>query len=91
LAQPEWRLELIAILAVALAWQLARAWRDKGYRLHPALLAVAIAPFAWFEVFANHSIVHAWFTHRLLAPTLFLLLLAATRLRSRPRHSRPAE
>jgi len=41
------------------------------------LLLVAVIPFAWYFMTANHSIIHYFFTFRELAITVFALLLFA--------------
>ncbi|MBR2762199.1 MAG: hypothetical protein IKD66_13645 [Solobacterium sp.] len=41
-------------------------------RIVPVLL-VGIYPFVWYFVIRNHSIVHVWFTHRVLSITIFSL------------------
>ena len=54
--------------------------RKGGYRrvafsqLAPFLL-LAVSPFVWYSVLANHSGLHDWFTYRIMALTIFSLLL----------------
>ena len=41
----------------------------------PLLLAMALAPLAWWLMAANHSIVHTFFTHKEFAIAVFAVLL----------------
>ena len=43
-------------------------------------LVLAILPYVWFLVLANHSHVHDWFTYRIQAITLFSLLMILNHL-----------
>lgn len=47
------------------------------------LLMIAVFPYIWYFVLANHSGIHAWFTYRLQAVTVFGVLLALLNLINR--------
>lgn len=94
---PHWRTNLFILLTLLLVGQIVWRWRAlsglRHWRQWPGsaqawrvatLVAVGLAPFAWYAVFVNHSIVHAYFTYRFMAPTALLLMLAATRFRRTP-------
>ena len=38
------------------------------------LIMISVIPYAWFFIFAGHSGIHAWFTNRIQAITVFALL-----------------
>jgi len=78
LAVPWWRMLASLALCGLLLWRIFRARSVLALFPGALLMAVALLPIAWFEVFANHSTVHNPFTFRILAPTLWLLFLAAT-------------
>lgn len=40
------------------------------------LALIAVTPYVWYMVFSNHSQIHAWFTYRSQAITVFALLSA---------------
>ena len=86
---PTWTWKIAAVSAAAL---LVFRWffRDffKPIALGPIviLLAIAMPPYAWYFLIANHSWVHYWFTWRNQAITVFsVLLLASYVLRADPR------
>lgn len=54
------------------------------------VLAVGAAPFAWYLMAADHSTVHAWFTFRSLAVTLFAVGVVLARSAAGRRSSRGA-
>ena len=72
-----------AILLVALAalcWAILR--HPRAERLAngwPGLLLVSLAPYAWYVLLHEHSLIHFWFTYRLQAVTIFVLLFVAFR------------
>lgn len=41
-----------------------------------ALIVIALMPYVWYVVLSNHSNIHAWFTYRIQAITLFAILSA---------------
>lgn len=84
LAVLRWRMVATLALCGLLLWRSFQARSVLALLPGAPLTAVALLPVAWFEVFANHSIVHHPFTFRILAPTLWLLFLAAT-ARASPR------
>ncbi|MBQ8394736.1 MAG: hypothetical protein IJX49_04105 [Clostridia bacterium] len=47
-------------------------WKRVG--LATLFLGIAIFPYVWYFVLANHSNIHAWFTYRLQGMTVFALL-----------------
>ena len=38
------------------------------------LICIAIVPYVWYLVFSGHSSIHAWFTNKIQAVTLFAIL-----------------
>lgn len=48
--------------------------RIKECKIVIALIMIAVIPYVWFFVFAGHSGIHAWFTYRIQAITVFALL-----------------
>lgn len=47
----------------------------KMYLKNIHFLLIAIIPFVWYMVLANHSYVHYWFTYRELAIFIFAILV----------------
>ncbi|MCB2112526.1 MAG: hypothetical protein KDD85_03155 [Parvularculaceae bacterium] len=73
----------IAIIAFIILPFATKARRARWRRLageKSVLLAIAIAPLIWLEVFSNHAQIHAAFTQINLTPAFFLsaLVLAAS-------------
>lgn len=40
------------------------------------LICIAVVPYAWYIVFAGHSIIHCWFTNKIQAMSVFAVLCA---------------
>ena len=38
------------------------------------LFCIAIVPYIWYLMFSGHSSIHAWFTNKIQAVTLFAML-----------------
>ena len=49
-------------------------------KMKMSLILCAILPFAWYVVLSNHSYIHYWFTYRVLAISIFSVLIAAVQL-----------
>lgn len=75
-----YKLMLIASACVVLAARLRRGKAPSRLCLSRLViyLAIAVLPIAWYAVLGNHSHIHYFFTHRLLAITALSLLLAAS-------------
>ena len=43
-----------------------------------SVLLCAILPFLWYMVVSNHSYIHYWFTYRILAISIYAILIFAT-------------
>ena len=72
--------------AVICALPLLRGNREAGSLLSGSRLllpALALAPFAWWLLAANHSLVHTFFTYRLISITVFALLIWLSSARER--------
>lgn len=72
----------LAVLAAgAVCWFRGRS-RHKPVppALALTLTALAALPFLWYALTANHSHIHYFYTHRILAVTVFALLCLLTRL-----------
>ena len=71
---------LVLLLAAALLWALV----SKRYRLRFSwnrvlpLLVIALYPFVWYAVLRNHSMIHAYMTHRNLAVTVMAVCCAVS-------------
>ena len=46
----------------------------KEYKLAIPLICIAIVPYIWYLAFSGHSSIHAWFTNKIQAVTLFAIL-----------------
>lgn len=66
---------IVLVLLGVLVWLLATK-RCRFALERASLLSLAIAfavPFVWYFLLRNHSMVHAWMTHRTLAASVFAL------------------
>lgn len=68
-------ISVIVLLAVSLLH-----FKSDGWFKAVLLLVVALMPFVWYLVLANHSYLHFWFTYRIQAITLSALFLSALSL-----------
>lgn len=58
-------------------------WKYKRINLkelNAGVMLCALLPFAWYVVVSNHSLIHYWFTYRILAISVYAVLLAAISL-----------
>jgi len=70
-----------AIFAVCVAAALVKNRQPLQRRLRCLpILAVAVLPFIWYVVLANHSYIHFWFTFRVLGISVFAALATAVML-----------
>ena len=46
-------------------------------KAHIAILLCAVLPFMWYVVISNHSYIHFWFTYRILAISIYSILIFA--------------
>ena len=64
------------LLAICLVIVLAIVTRRRTSLISAvAVIILGLAPFVWFSLASNHSIIHYHFTFRLLSVTLFALLV----------------
>ena len=70
----------VALVVIVLAVLAVLAFNRKGLKTALPCLVVALAPWVWYAVLANHSYLHYWFTYRLLALTLMGLFFAMASL-----------
>lgn len=49
-------------------------------RVNIGILLCAILPFMWYVVISNHSYIHFWFTYRILAISIYAILISAVNL-----------
>ncbi len=69
-----WKYIVVAVLAVAF---LAIIWFNvKGWRRAVQLLPIAVLPWVWYFLAANHSYWHSWFTFRAQAVSVAAIILA---------------
>lgn len=55
-------------------------WKKKGIclkRINIGVLLCAFLPLMWYIVVSNHSFIHYWFTYRILAISIYAILLIA--------------
>ena len=64
---------LVLVLLISLIFKMAKD--KKMYLKNIHFLLIAIIPFVWYMVLANHSYVHYWFTYRELAIFIFAILV----------------
>ena len=55
-------------------FQRAEAPATQAIRRRAPLLVLALLPYGWLVVLSQHSAIHAWFTYRMLAITLFVVI-----------------
>lgn len=66
----------ICVLGIGL-W---RKYRLNMNNVQIILLLCALLPFAWYVVLSNHSYIHYWFTYRVLAISIFSVLIAVVQM-----------
>lgn len=69
-------LKFIMFVALAMLLLMAFSCHREGWRTALLLLLVAIVPYLWYFVVANHSYVHFWFTYRLQMISVMALFCA---------------
>ncbi len=80
-------ISLIALGMVCFLFVSAFHHSRRGHQKKPSsslwlpFILLACAPLLWYLVLSNHSVEHAWFTHKALAISIFAILCALTRLR----------
>lgn len=62
-------LVLVTLILSVILWIVQKKWKIQDMRWE--LLVIAALPIVWYMVLSNHSQIHAWFTYRLLAVTVF--------------------
>lgn len=65
------------LIAIFIIWMVAFILYRKSLReckVILPLLCIAIVPYVWYLVFSGHSSIHAWFTNKIQAVTLFAIL-----------------
>ncbi len=74
------KLCLLASIIVFVCIIVCGLWKYKRINLkelNVGVMLCALLPFAWYVVVSNHSLIHYWFTHRILAISVYAVLLAA--------------
>lgn len=77
--------KFLLLAAVALLVLAALRFNRKGWKTSLLLFGVALLPYAWYFVLANHSYLHWWFTFRTQLVTMVALLLSLANLVDWPR------
>ena len=67
---------IIGVILLALIIYLICSHKRNWFQRIIPLLFVALFPYIWFFVFANHSQLHYFYTYRIQAVTLFALFAA---------------
>ena len=81
---------LVVVLAVILFFMLLLSLRKKSVTISRSAAAVfpfvilALVPFAWYLVTAQHAIIHHWFTNKALVVSVFAGLAALTKATQKP-------
>lgn len=68
--------KFVFITAIVMITIMAFRFRREGWRPALMLLLIALVPYVWFFVVANHSYEHFWFTFRLQFISLLALFAA---------------
>lgn len=68
--------KFVIITVIVMTIIMALHFRREGWRQALLLLLIAIVPFVWYYVVANHSYEHFWFTYRLQFISLLALFAA---------------
>ena len=74
------KLYLLVAVILAVAIAIYGIWKNRQVDLKNVNISVflcAVLPFAWYVVVSNHSFVHYWFTYRILAISVYAMLLIA--------------
>lgn len=69
-------LPMLLTVLILLCILMVLRFRAQGGTKALLLILVALMPYAWYFLIANHSYLHAWFTYRLQAVSLAALFMA---------------
>ncbi len=70
---------VLVFIGIILYCILKRRSIDFG-KLDFGVLLCAMLPFAWYVAVSNHSYIHYWFTYRILAISIYAILICTIRL-----------
>lgn len=71
---------IILTMLVLLGIAACLAFRKKGGKMALVYFIVALFPIIWYATISNHSVVHCWFTYRLLIITVAGILAGVANL-----------
>ncbi len=73
------QLKYVIVALIVILGVLTLVWGHKDHRTEKIIYLLAIpSPFLWYIVAQNHSIVHSWMTYRVMAISVFSVLLLET-------------
>ena len=68
--------KFIAIIAIVMVVLMGFRFRREGWKPAVLLAMLALVPYVWYFLVANHSYLHPWFTYRLQMITVMSLFAA---------------
>ncbi|MBR6418568.1 MAG: hypothetical protein IKS36_07115, partial [Bacteroidales bacterium] len=68
--------KFIAITTIVMGLLMIFRFRREGWRPAVILIMLALVPYVWYFIVANHSYIHPWFTYRLQMITVMSLFAA---------------
>ncbi len=81
---------LIVLAAIIPAVSAVRSHRHNALQRIALMAVIAVFPYLWYFVFANHSQLHYFYTYRIQAITLFAVFAAISNAASRQKHRQDA-
>lgn len=70
----------IFVFSIIVLYKIREKRKIELKRVNIGILLCAMLPFMWYVVISNHSYIHFWFTYRILAISIYAILISAVNL-----------